>query len=131
MIFILVLQTFSGWASKARLRTMMRMRNNYDHAYFVVRSRPNNGASFKGCQALIDFCLVSFLEVQILPYHAHMRFNLKSTLLIKKMMKKKKKMENSRVLWTGCSRCDWDVLSVFVARVELAKLSVVPEKEVF
>ena len=45
--------------------------------------------------------------------------------LLKKIKKKKKKMENSRVLWTRRSRCNWDVLSMFVARVELSD---VPEK---
>ena len=37
-------------------------------------------------------------------------------------------MEDDGVLWTGHSRWDWDVLSMFVARVELVKLSDVPEK---
>ena len=41
---------------------------------------------------------------------------------------KNKKMENSRVLWIGCFRQNWDVLSMFFARVELVNPSDVPEK---
>ena len=48
--------------------------------------------------------------------------------LLKKMKKKKKKMENSRVLWTALFRYNMNIVTVFAARLELVKLSDVPEK---
>ena len=46
--------------------------------------------------------------------------------LLKKM--KKKKMENSRVLWTALFRYNMNIVTVFAARLEPVKLSDVPEK---
>ena len=49
--------------------------------------------------------------------------------LLKKMKnKKKKKMENSRVLWTALFRYNMNIVTVFAARLEPVKLSDVPEK---
>ena len=45
-----------------------------------------------------------------------------------KKMKKKKKMENSRVLWTALFRYNMNIVTVFAARLEPVKLSDVPEK---
>ena len=44
------------------------------------------------------------------------------------LLKKMKKMENSRVLWTALFRYNMNIVTVFAARLEPVKLSDVPEK---